>query len=196
MTTAYAIIFIAPLLSKILSVFLMGERIRMRSWLITSLGFAGVLIVLRPGLIPLNTGSLAAIGCAFFFSLGFTLSRYIGQENQTILSLGLFQYLFVMAGTAYPAFVQFQDLSFDIGDFLPLSLVGSMAVIGSLSVSYGYANAPSAVIAPIHYTQIVFGTLWGMILFAEFPDFWTIAGSGVIVLAGLLLIRYSRSPVV
>lgn len=191
LATAYAIIFCAPMLAKFISVVLTGESIRLRSWLVTILGFIGVLVVLRPGLIPLNVGTAAALGLAFFFALGHILARYIGESNQTLLSLVLFQRLFLIVGTALPAYSQFNGIS--IGAFTLLAAIGVVAVVGTILVSHAFMMAPSAYIAPIHYTQIIWGTCWGALLFHEFPDAWTIGGGSLIVLAGLLLIKFSRT---
>ena len=59
-------------------------------------------------------------------------------------------------------------------------------------VSNAYASAPTAHVAPVHYVQIIWGALLGAVLFGEYPDLYTIIGGGIIIGAGLLLIRYSR----
>jgi drug/metabolite transporter (DMT)-like permease len=78
--------------------------------------------------------------------------------------------------------------------FLGMGLFGSA---GGLAIAYAFQNAPSAaVIAPTHYTQIVWGTLIGYIFFSEVPHLQTIIGAGVIAVAGLYLIygeaRYKK----
>lgn len=195
--TAYALIFMAPFCAKIFSIFLTGEMISMRSWMITALGFAGILIVLRPGMVPLSIGSIAALGLAVFFAFGYVLGRYIGEEHQTPLSLAIFTYFFVALGTAWPAFQAYQnlppELAFSWFDCSIIFLIGSLGFLGSPLVGKAYASAPSAYIAPIHYTQMVWGIALGAFLFGEYPDFWTLIGGGVIILAGLLLIRYTRA---
>ena len=196
LTTAYAIIFAAPFVAKILSVIIMKEHIRPRSWAITALGFAGVLIVLRPGMVPVSIGALAALALAFFFGLGYVLSRYIGAENQTFMSMSLFQYFFLMLGTAYPAYNAFialpPELALSLNDYLLLIFSGAICIYGSMAVAYGFIHGPSAIIAPIHYTQILWGVALGAWLFGEYPDAWTLAGGSVIVGAGLLLIRFTK----
>jgi len=190
LATAYAIIFIAPLIAKILSVVLLGEQIRLRSWLISALGLMGVLIVLRPGMIPLSIGSMAALALAVFFALGYVMGRKIGAENQTMLSLSLFQYGFMALGTAVPALQNFEPMT--MPEYATIILSGLAAVTGSITVGTAFNKAPSASIAPIHYTQMMWGVLFGALLFGEFPDIWTIIGGAVVMVAGLLLIRFTR----
>jgi len=64
---------------------------------------------------------------------------------------------------------------------------------GSLFASKAYADAPTSVIAPIQYVQMLSGIILGAVLFAEYPDIWTLTGGGIIIAAGLLLIKFTRS---
>lgn len=195
LATAYALIFCAPFMAKIFSVILMREQISLRSWIITIIGFIGVLIVVRPGMIPLNIGTAAALGLTVFFSFGYVLGRYIGPENQTLLSMTFFQFFIMFCIMLWPVFSIWDQLEISL---LDLVLFGSMSVffvMGSLLVSHAYAHAPAAYIAPVHYLQIIWGAVLGAVLFGEYPDGWTIAGGSIIVFAGLLLIKYSRRVV-
>lgn len=187
---AYTIIFISPFLVKILSVVLTGEKISPRSWLVTLTGFLGVLIVLRPGFVPLGLGAAAACALALFFSLGHIMVRYIGSENQTPLSMALFKYMFLLAGCAYPALAHFVPMK--PFDFFFIAFMGFESAVGTVLVSHALAKAPAAYIAPIHYTQILWGMVWGALFFHEYPDHWTLAGGAVIVASGLLLVYLGR----
>ena len=196
LATAYAFIFAAPFISKILSVLILKENIRMRSWLISALGFVGVLIVLRPGIITISIGAAAALGLAVFFSFGYVLTRYIKSENQTLLSMALFQYAFVALFTAYPAYLTIQTTQSFNPDILHTGIIIFYAfavTFGSLFASKAYADAPTSVIAPIQYVQMLSGIILGAVLFAEYPDIWTLTGGGIIIAAGLLLIKFTRS---
>lgn len=190
LTTAYAIIFIAPLVAKLLSSFLMGEIISLRLWLLSLLGFAGVLLAVRPGVLPMNIGTVAAFCLVFFFASGQVLSRKIGKDNQTFLSFVCFQYGFTVLIVAPFALGHIADLS--LSTVLILALVGVTSVFGGLGVAAAYASAPTAVIAPMHYVQILWGAVLGAVLFGEYPDTYTIIGAVVIIIAGLLLIKNSR----
>ncbi len=188
---AYAIIFLVPLMAKVLSVIITREKIKPAAWAISLAGFAGVLIVLRPGWVPLDTGSLAALGLTFVFALGYVLSRFIGEENQTPLSMALFQYFFSSLATIIPAWYALQSASLTPAAFLVMAAIGTTSAYGSILVARAFASAPSAIIAPIHYTQILWGTLFGAVFFSEYPDKFTVLGGLVIILAGLALLRFN-----
>ncbi len=195
LTTAYALIFIAPFLVKIFSVLINGEVIRPQSWLISALGFLGVLIVLRPGYVPLNIGSISAIALAVFWALGQIMARKIWIRNQTPLSLSLFQDLFLAFGMALYLLLYEGVSAFilPVPYYIICALIGIVSIIASILVARAFANVPAAHIAPVHYTQMIWGGVFGILIFDEYPDLWTLIGSAIIIFAGLLLIRYSRS---
>ena len=157
----------------------------------TVIGFIGVLIVLRPGYIPFSIGTIAALCLACLFSVGHFMGRYIGSENQTLLSLVIFNAGFLFLGSIIPAIIDFIPIA--PWDLLAMAFTAVVGLCGAFLVASAYTNGPSAYIAPIHYTQIVFGALWGALFFAEFPDGWTIAGSLVIISAGLGLVWLARN---
>ncbi|MBI1301311.1 MAG: EamA family transporter [Alphaproteobacteria bacterium] len=196
LATTYAVIFAAPFIAKVLSVLLTGENIRLHSWLITLLGFIGVLIVLRPGTAPFDIGFAAALFAAFFFALGFVLTRYIKAENQTMLSMGIFQYSIVAVLALIPALHAYNTMppNMNIGllQIISILCISSSGITGSILVSRAYSGAPTQVVAPVHYVQIIWGALLSAVFFSEYPDQWTIIGAAVIVISGILLIRHTR----
>lgn len=190
LTKAYAIIFCAPFVAKIVSILLTGEQIKLRSWLITIVGFIGVLIVLQPGSIPLNLGTASAIGLAIFFGIGHVMGRFIGQENQTLFGQVFYNKVFNMVLMGIPSIWLFETMP--MTDVFITFCLGITGVLGAFLVSWGFSVAPAAYIAPIHYTQIILGTIWGILLFGEYPDTTTYVGGTIIVGAGLALTYFGR----
>src|ERR1035437_1288073 len=82
---AYTLLFSAPLLTALLASFLIGEKAGRGKWLAIALGFGGVLIVLRPGLIPLDTAALVMLLSATLFSLTNLVARHVGRSGQDAL---------------------------------------------------------------------------------------------------------------
>lgn len=192
MATAYALIFLAPFMTKIVSYFLTGEKASIPSLLLSAVAFAGVLIILRPGEIPLNIGSMAAMGLTVFFALGYIMGRFIGPENQTPLSMILFQYALLTLGSLPFAAPHFSSISLGFPEIFSIILAGFTAVVGTICASTAFAHAPASVVAPLHYSQMIWGVLFGLVFFGEWPDFYTLLGASIIIGAGLLLIQYSR----
>lgn len=193
MATAYALIFLSPFMAKIVSYLLTGERPSRISLLLSGLAFVGVLIILRPGEIPLNIGSVAALALTVFFAMGYIMGRFIGEENQTRLSMILFQYSFLTLASLPFALPHILELSLGPREILPMILAGFTAVIGTIFSSIAFARAPASVVAPLHYSQMIWGVLFGVLFFGEWPDGFTLLGAGIIIGAGLFLIWYSRN---
>jgi drug/metabolite transporter (DMT)-like permease len=192
LTTAYTLVFVSPLLAKVMSAFLLREKISRAAWTASAAGFAGVLIVLRPGWVPLDIGVASALGLTFFFALGYVMSRYIGEENQTPLSLAIFQYIILIVVLAVPAWQGWHETGLTSAALLLCIVTGVCSAAGSIIVAQAFARAPSAYVAPVHYTQILWGTFWGALLYSEYPDIWTALGAAVIIGAGLALVRAGR----
>lgn len=190
MVDTFAIIFLSPIVAKIFSVVLNKERISTKSWIISIIGFMGVLLVLRPGHSAITAGEIAALCIPATFALSFVLARTIGNENMTPISTIFYMNVLIVAATLVPTFQNFVPMtSMDLSIALFITLTG---IIGTYLVTRSYAAAPAAYIAPIQYTQIVWAVIWSALFFKEYPDVWTIAGTGVIVMAGLGLIWQSR----
>ena len=190
LTTGYAVLFTSPFWAKIFSGLIMKEQIPPRIWLITLCGFIGVLVALRPGSIPMNVGTVAALVGVIFFALSFILTRYIGEENQTLLSYNVYVDILTTLALAAPAWHFFQPMP--LGHLALNAGIGVIGFTGTILVSQAFARAPAAFVAPVHYSQIIWGVIFGALLFGEYPDFYTVVGILIISLAGLALIFTSR----
>ena len=191
MAPAYAIIFIIPVAAKILSVVMMKESISARSWFISGLGFLGVLIVVRPGMVPMGIGSIAAFLLVLGFSIGQVMTRWIGKEHQTLMSMAGFQYALTAIMLGLYIIMRGEVIQMSVIDMAWSGLIGALCIFGALLVSNAYACHPAAHIAPVQYTQMLWGISLGALLFGEYPDMWTLVGAAVIIVSGLLLLRSS-----
>ncbi len=187
----YAILFAAPLLITILSIPILGERVRLRRWMAVIVGLGGVMVVLRPGVTNFAPGHLAALVAAFGSALASIIVRKIGNDERAVV-LVLYPMLtnFVVMG-ALTALV-----------YVPmplehLALNATMALLGftaSIIIIYAYKSAEAVIVAPMQYSQILWATLFGILLFDEIPDAMTLLGAGIIIASGIYIVaRESRA---
>jgi S-adenosylmethionine uptake transporter len=186
LSEVYALLFITPLLITAWSVPLLGEHVGLPRWAAVVVGLAGVLVVLRPGIVALELGHIAALVSALGASLAMIIMRKIGNhERSVVLMLFPASAAIVVMGAMLPTV------------FVPMSLgqVGALAVVGvlfigaQLCVITAYRLAPSvALIAPVQYTQILWATLYGALFFDEFPDIWVAVGAMIIIGSGLFVV--------
>jgi S-adenosylmethionine uptake transporter len=182
---AYALIFAVPMVVTALSVPMLGEHVGWRRWSAVVVGFIGVLIVLRPGIAELKPGHIAALASALFFGLSLILVRRMGKDESTA---GLIFWMVVaLLAVSAPVLPQV---------YVPMSWIdlGLMAVLGLLSgaghlmLIRAFRLAPSAIVAPFHYSQMIWGVILGLVLFGDIPDKWVISGSAVIIGSGLYIL--------
>jgi S-adenosylmethionine uptake transporter len=157
------------------------------------LGLAGVLVVMRPGAQEVSLGHLAALLAAFGSALSSVIVRRIGRvERSAVLLLYPMLANVVLMGAAMPFVYQPMQLV----DLVLTGVVAAMALAASLLIIGAYRRAEAAVVAPMHYSQILWAVVFGVALFAETPDVWTVTGIGLIILSGLyILFRETRRDV-
>jgi S-adenosylmethionine uptake transporter len=182
----YAILFAAPLLITLLAIPILGERVGIRRGLAVVVGLCGVLIVLRPGSAALQPGHAAAVAAAVCSSLASVIVRKIGADERTAVLL-LYPMLanFLMLGLALP----FVYRPMPIGHLGLAAGVALLGFVAMLLIIAAYRSAPAVVVAPMQYSQILWATAFGALLFDELPDAATLAGAGVIIASGIYIVR-------
>lgn len=188
---AYAIFFCMPLIITVLAVPLLGERLDLARVMAVVVGFSGVLIALRPGSIPLQLAHLTAIMGATLGALNSLLLRKIGNKERPSVIL------------LWPALAQVLILAI----FLPwvwqpmglfawslALLIGVLSTCGGILIIAAYSRAPAIVVAPMQYSQILWGSLCAALIFGEKMDALMVLGIGVIIGAGLYLLWKSGQP--
>jgi drug/metabolite transporter (DMT)-like permease len=176
----FALQFITPLFSIAFAILFLRERADFASWAATLVGFAGVLIVLRPGVIEISLGAVAALLSSFFYACVNTVIKSLSRtlSATTIVFYGNF----LLIPIALPmAIIEWQtpllaDLPWILG-------VGIMSTLGYVLVTKAIALAPARVVQPVNFMRMPIGAAFGWVLFSEFPDVWTWTGAAVIFCA-------------
>lgn len=188
---AYAISFIAPMFSALLAIPLLKDKVTWRHGLGIMLGFAGVLVILRPGLIPLEMASLAALTSALFFSLINIIARYMRDTNHTLLSWAFYPHLVIISILLLVFMDELQGPR--LQDLGYLAFMGGVSAFGAICIARAFAHARTATAASFHYVQMLWGALLGYFIFGDRIDVWTAVGAVVIIGSGLWLMRVERS---
>lgn len=180
----YALIFLAPLFVTILSTVVLKEKVGPWRWLAVGAGFAGVMLVVRPGFRELHLGHLAAFTIAFLAAASVILMRSLAQQEKRTTMLGvLIGYGLLFNGVGAAA------TSFSLPDgkqLLWLVLAGAFTACGQLLQLLAVKHAPANRVAPTHYSQIVWAVILGAAFFREYPDWITLVGLAVVGGSGLL----------
>ncbi len=188
-----AVNFASPLLTLVLAALWLGEAVSRRRKLGVAVGFAGVLVAVRPPFLtgaPLDPWYLLPLGSAVLFALYNILTRRLAaldDPRTTILHTGL-------AATVGTSLLQpFVWTWPTAGDWGLLALIGALGAASHGLLVLAYARAPASLLAPLSYTQLVWATLAGWLVFGDAPDGWTLLGAAIIAAGGLLAVLPERS---
>lgn len=184
MATATVLSFTAVMWTTALAGPVLGETVRWRRWSATLVGFAGVLLIVRPGVLPVGIATLAALGSALC-GAGITLATKRLAETENTDTIMLYIGLVTTGGALPVAIVEWSWLS--PGLWLVLLIMAGIGVSGMFLWITALRLADASLLAPITYTRLVFATAAGAVFFGEIPDGYTLAGAGLIV-AGTIYI--------
>jgi drug/metabolite transporter (DMT)-like permease len=181
---AYTITFTAPLLVTVLSIPLLGERVGWRRLAAVCVGFAGVLIVIRPGLRQIEPAMLLPLITASCFALYQVLTSRLGAHpDETALAM-LF-YVAVVGTVVMSALAPFIWQPVHAPDWGWMVATGALGTIGHLLLIRALWLAPASLLQPFIYSQIVWALGIGYVMFGDLPDLWMLLGGAVIIGSGL-----------
>jgi drug/metabolite transporter (DMT)-like permease len=183
----YAIYMCAPLVITALSVPLLHERVARGQWVAIALGFAGVLMMLRPGASDWQTaGGLAAVGSAVCYALSAITLRKLALTETTESLVFTFTGLMAL-GAGLLAIPVWQPLrAIDLPWLVGIGLCGTVA---QFLVTEAFRRAPATVVAPLEYTALIWGVILDLVVWGVLPSAITVAGGLIVIGAGLYLIR-------
>jgi drug/metabolite transporter (DMT)-like permease len=178
--------FTAPLIMTALSVPLLGEHVGWRRWLAVGAGFAGVLMILRPGTGTFSPAAISVLFAALCYAcLAITARKLADTESTFGLSV------YVIAGPMIISSLMSVDGEWKAPDAIGWTLflgAGVCSVVAWIGLVGGYRRAPPSVLAPFEYTALVAGAAAGYLIWDEIPDRWVIAGALVIISSGLYIV--------
>ncbi len=179
----------APLIVIALGVLFLGEKAGVARWLAVAAGFAGMLLIVRPGLKSLDWPILLPLVGAVMWAGYQILVRLCAREDspETTLVWSAF--------AAFAASTLVGPLQWQWPDAFSWALLIATALLGSLShyaLIKAFDHAEAGAVQPYSYTLLVWVTILGALVFGDFPDGWTILGTAVIVASSLYTWHHDR----
>jgi drug/metabolite transporter (DMT)-like permease len=169
-----------PIYVTALSVVLLREQVGWRRWTAVLVGFAGVLLALRPSAATFTLPALIALTGSIFFAASMIVTRMLRDTSNTVLVTG--QIVATLLFAAPFAWVMPSAL-----DFALLSLFGAVSILALACVNLSLKLAAASVVVPYQYTLIVWAIMLGYAVFGDVPDLLTLVGAAVIIAAGLYI---------
>jgi len=183
---AVAISFVTPFMVTVLGAFILREPVGLRRWSAVVIGFVGALIVLRPGLGIVHPAAGLVLLAAFLFACRQIISRWIADTDRTGTTVAYTGFVSIAVLTLFQPFVWQTPTPQQIA---LLAMCAVLAGMAEVCVIKALELAMAVVVAPVQYTLIVWATFYGLVVFGDFPDFWTWVGTTIIVATGIYTLR-------
>jgi len=178
-----------PIFVTALSGIVLGERIGWRRWSAILIGFAGVLIALRPSAQTISWPALIALGGSLSFSVLMLITRHLRATADIVMATSQFIGTFLLGAAMSP----FGWVTPSRQSFVLFAAAGLISVTALFCVNRSLKLAPASVVVPYQYSMIVWEVLFGFVVFGDVPQPATIAGAAIIIGAGLYIFLRERA---
>ena len=187
---ALSILFSTPFIVAVLCGPLLGEWVGWRRWIAIGVGFLGVLLVARPGFGGLHPAALLSLGSAVCYSLYSISTRVLARSDSSETTLFYSNLVGALAMLPIVPFVWSMPSSWFV--IVLMVVIGAFGSFGHYLLIRGHRLAPASVLAPFIYTQLVWTTTLGFLVFGDVPHRWTVVGGLIVVGSGLYLLYRER----
>lgn len=197
-----------PLMITLLSVFILHEKVESRRWLALAIGFIGVLLVVRPGTVTFNIGSVFILISVLFYALNTILTRKLRTTDSSATMAYYSSIVYLVAAIvllplamligeipdAHPsiAFLLRPWRTPTLFDWGIMSGLGLVWAGGMYFIARAYSTAPASVVAPFEYTNLLINVMWDFLLWSVFPTAITWAGACLTIFSGLYILRLAQ----
>lgn len=184
-----SISFASIMITTILAICLLKEKVGIRRWIAISIGFLGILIILRPGSNFFNIYMLLPLLGATALSMAIILMKSV-LKFDTPPTCSFYMHSLVAIFMTVTLFFSFSTPNYK--DLMLLFLMGSMGGIAQILATNAYRLSDVSLLSPIDYSSILWAITFGIIFFSDYPDFYMITGSLVVVISTYYIIYRER----
>jgi drug/metabolite transporter (DMT)-like permease len=181
--------FVSPLFVTALSIIFLDEKVGMRRWIATAVGLVGVIIILRPGSGAFHPAAFFPLVSALAWACTLIMTRMMSGSERAVTTM---TYSSIAGLCILSALVPFVWVAPTWHDILFGILIGAASTAGQWIVVLAFRYADASVLAPFSYTQLLWVSILGFLIFGEVPDIWTISGAAFIVASGLYTAHRER----
>lgn len=178
--------YTAPLFIPLAAMFWVGEPFSRKLWWPIGIGFVGIGFILKPGLSLLTPIALIGLASGMFSALAMAGIRKLTHTEPATRVVFYFSLTSTLVA-ALPLAWRWQTPTPDL--WLPLILIGVISTIAQILMTRGYSHAPAAQVGPFLYAIVIFAGLFGWALWSEIPDWLSLVGTLLVVLAGIVAIQ-------
>ena len=186
---ATALGFTTPLFTTVLAVLILGEVIRFHRTAALLLGFVGILIIIRPGYMPFEFGTILMLVASLSFSF---VLIFVKKLSATDSSLTIIFYHLLYMTPAFFILSLFYWENVNLNQLIIFSLMGASGLLSHWCLAQAFKMSDTTFVMPLQFTKLIWASLIGLFIFAEQPDIWTWVG-GVIIFISVVYITYREA---
>lgn len=189
LAAATTIMFAAPLFLIVMSVIVLGEKVGLRRWVGVAAGFAGIVVIIRPGP-TMDVAYLVPLAAAFIYAVYQLLTRMMSGDEAAVTTFFYTPIAGAIVASAILPFVW--QAPADLGIWALMALAGILGGGGHFLLIKAFERSEASLLAPFAYSSILWATLLGWAVFARLPDEWTFIGAAIIITSGLYIWHRER----
>lgn len=175
-----ALQFTVPLFTIIMAALFLRENVGPHRWVATALGFVGALVIIRPGIIEISTGTIAVVLSAVFYASSQTATKSLSRTD-TPNAILLYMALVFVPISAIPAAYVWVTPGWE--DAIPIILLGVFGYLAHACIIRSFAAADASFVMPFDFLRLPFAALFGFFLYEEVPEIWVWLGAVIIFFA-------------
>ena len=183
---ATAFMFTKPLFTTVVAVFLLSEAVNARRWMATLVGFAGVLVMVRPGSESMDPVALIAVAAALVFAVANVLIRMLARTEPANRILFYYHIGGIIAFTGPAMWVWKTPTG---TEWLLLIAIGVFTTAGMVCYIRAFSVGEPSAVGPSENLRLIYAALFGYFLFSEVPSVWTLVGAAIIVASTYYIAR-------
>tara|TARA_B100000427_G_scaffold51612_1_gene39552 strand:+ start:1658 stop:2560 length:903 start_codon:yes stop_codon:yes gene_type:complete len=186
---ATALGFTTPLFTTILAVLVLGEVIRFHRTAALILGFIGIIIIIRPGYVPFEFGTVLMLIASFSFSFVLILVKKLSATDSSLTII--FWHLLFMTPVFFILSLFFWE-SVTFNQLLIFVFMGATGLLSHWCLAQAFKLSDTTFVMPLQFTKLIWASLIGLFIFSEQPNIWTWVG-GVIIFISVVYITYREA---
>ena len=186
---AAALGFSTPLFTTILAIILLKEKIRFHRTAALIIGFIGIIVIIRPGLVPFEIGAGLLLLSAFTFSFVLIIVKKLSSidESQTII---FYHLLFSTPIFFILSLFYWQDIN--LNQLLIFAFMGATGLLSHWCLAQAFKLSDTTFVMPLQFTKLIWASLIGLFIFSEQPDLWTWFGA-IVIFISVVYITYREA---
>lgn len=185
-----ALAFSAPIFAAVLSVVILGERFRLHRWSAIFIGFIGALIILRPGIIPLDLGSLLVLSSAFTWGITMIVIKVLSRTDSA-MTITSYMNLLLTFFAFGPALMVWRAPQFET--WVWLVAIGISGTLAQVALAQSLKVGETTVVLPFDFLKLIWVSILGYWLFGELADLWTWVGAAIIIASAFYVAHRERA---